>query len=68
MKETFYIVRIYAGVEPCPLIGPYETYRDMLKMVKKIYTKQSDSDSIFYLVIRDNGVPVINSFSWSELE
>jgi hypothetical protein len=40
----------------------------MLKMVKKIYTKQSDSDSIFYLVIRDNGVPVINSFSWFELE
>lgn len=50
LKENiiYWIIPVFACVEPQKAVGPFLTYDDMLKRAKKIKAKQSDDDALFY--------------------
>ena len=69
MKEIFYVVTIAGGgTYPEPLVGPFKTYKGMLKRARKVYNKQKEEDSIFYLVLTEGSMPRMTYFTHLELE
>lgn len=63
----FYILKIWNGVTPEPLIGPFKTYKGMLKRAKAIYASQQEGDDIFYVVEEKGKAPRVESFAAIEL-
>jgi len=64
----YYILKVFGGTDPEPLIGPFSEWDAMLLQVKKIYTKQREEDSIFWVSVGADNIPHVGSFSNSELQ
>jgi hypothetical protein len=70
MNKKYYIAPVFGGTDPETLIGPYKTFKGMLKKAKKVKENQRMEDSIFWLVINDiPGVPpAVCAFTNHDLE
>ena len=67
-KERYYVMPIAGCTYPVGLIGPYDTYAEMLKIAIETWEgSKQETDAIFYLWIRANGDPTIGSFTGDEL-
>jgi hypothetical protein len=64
----YYILRIWGGVDPEPLIGPFKTYTAMLDRARKIHANQREKDAIFWIgVTPERERPFVDSFLGEEM-
>jgi hypothetical protein len=64
----YYIQKVFRGVEPESLIGPYGSWESLIKRAKKVRKGQREEDGIFWLLITgDRDKPTVGSFSNHEL-
>jgi hypothetical protein len=70
MNKKYYIAPVFGGTDPECLIGPYKTFKGMLPRARKEFTKRSNEDSLFWLVVDDNPSvpPAVCAFSNRDLD
>lgn len=66
-KIQYWILPIWGSVEPQKLIGPFKTYKGLLKRATVEFENQSDEDALFYMVTGESVAPRVEVFSGSEL-
>jgi hypothetical protein len=58
MSESFWAVPIFRCVEPEPVVGPFDTYDDMLVKAREIRKEQRDDDALFWAMIKDGRLEI----------